>query len=471
MQLSTKYKIDSQKHEQLNVDFVKINTNEPVQKKSDNKIWKSGVGFGHQGRDEWDINAYIKDQERINSELANELDKINSLIHNFSMERKSELINIIEPSCLFTLIKNRTRGTTLLEVEKNIVIYTSIVSISKLITEQELWSRDNTLSLLKESFSNIAIECSNFLDHFSNEKTSLENVYQEIVDLHNLLEKHKLVNVVVEKNTNTEDIYVQELQNEVFSHMNIVEGDYTYKKQLENNSNPSKASLMRIVRELSSMPKSLPISFSSSVFFRADSSIVNVVKFIITGPKDTPYESGCFEFDALFKANYPTGPPNVLLRTTGNGSVRFNPNLYNCGKVCLSLLGTWSGQKGESWNDKASTFLQVLISIQSLIMVDEPYFNEPGWERQMHTEQGKKSSFDYSDNIRLQTLKWAILDKLKNPTKGFELAIKKHFYFKRDKIIKVLELWSKEAKRKVYLMTFSRNKDTIVSIGKPKIET
>ena len=46
--------------------------------------------------------------------------------------------------------------------------------------------------------------------------------------------------------------------------------------------------------------------------------------------------------------------------------MRFNPNLYNCGKVCLSLLGTWSGP---GWDPKTSTLLQVLISIQSLIMV------------------------------------------------------------------------------------------------------
>jgi len=65
----------------------------------------------------------------------------------------------------------------------------------------------------------------------------------------------------------------------------------------------------------------------------------------------------------------------VLLKTTGGGRFRFNPNLYNCGKVCLSLLGTWSGGQGESWNADASTTFQVLISIQSLILVDEPYFN------------------------------------------------------------------------------------------------
>lgn len=39
--------------------------------------------------------------------------------------------------------------------------------------------------------------------------------------------------------------------------------------------------------------------------------------------------------------------------------MRFNPNLYNCGKVCLSLLGTWSGAKGETWDPSASSTLQV----------------------------------------------------------------------------------------------------------------
>lgn len=43
----------------------------------------------------------------------------------------------------------------------------------------------------------------------------------------------------------------------------------------------------------------------------------------------------------------------------GGGSVRFNPNLYACGKVCLSLLGTWSGARGETWDASSSSTLQV----------------------------------------------------------------------------------------------------------------
>ena len=85
-----------------------------------------------------------------------------------------------------------------------------------------------------------------------------------------------------------------------------------------------------------------------------------------------------FLFHVYFPPSYPTDPPKVNLETTGAGSVRFNPNLYKDGKVCLSLLGTWRGHGGENWSVGVSTFIQVLVSVQSLILVPDPYFNEPG---------------------------------------------------------------------------------------------
>ena len=61
--------------------------------------------------------------------------------------------------------------------------------------------------------------------------------------------------------------------------------------------------------------------------------------------------------------------------------MRFNPNLYADGKVCMSLLGTWhSGGLEEKWDAKQSTLYQVLVSIQGLILVDDPMFNEPGFD-------------------------------------------------------------------------------------------
>merc|ERR1711871_1026926 len=200
-------------------------------------------------------------------------------------------------------------------------------------------------------------------------------------------------------------------------------------------------------KELKQLKKSLPIHFGSSVFLRVDQSRPYVIQAMITGPNKTPYESGCFEFDAVFKSDYPNVEPKVLLETTGCGSVRFNPNLYDCGKVCLSLLGTWRGQDGESWNKDTSTFLQVLVSIQSLILVEQPYFNEPGWEREMHTQRGKEKSFDYNDNIRYYTFKWAIVDKFENPPFGFEELTKNHFILKKEEILEVTKVWVNETKK------------------------
>ena len=47
--------------------------------------------------------------------------------------------------------------------------------------------------------------------------------------------------------------------------------------------------------------------------------------------------------------------------------------------MCVSLLGTWSGQASEQWGP-SSSLLQVLVSVQGLILCKEPYFNEAGYE-------------------------------------------------------------------------------------------
>lgn len=53
----------------------------------------------------------------------------------------------------------------------------------------------------------------------------------------------------------------------------------------------------------------------------------------------------------------------------------------------------------------------MLVSIQSLIFVDEPYFNEPGFEATMHTERGRGQSKAYNLNIRCAFLhaSWLLL--------------------------------------------------------------
>ena len=124
-------------------------------------------------------------------------------------------------------------------------------------------------------------------------------------------------------------------------------------------------------------------------------------------------------FDVYFPAGYPEKPPMVNLDTTGGGRVRFNPNLYADGKVCLSLLGTWHGGGAEEkWDAKNSSLYQVLVSIQGLILVDDPMFNEPGFDGIRGTTEGDLKSREHNEEIRLYTVRHAMIAHLKKPRPG-----------------------------------------------------
>ncbi|XP_066552631.1 baculoviral IAP repeat-containing protein 6 isoform X3 [Amia ocellicauda] len=218
--------------------------------------------------------------------------------------------------------------------------------------------------------------------------------------------------------------------------------NYHYMSQVKNASDANSAArARRLAQEAVTLSTSLPLSSSSSVFVRCDEERLDIMKVLITGPADTPYANGCFEFDVYFPQDYPNSPPLVNLETTGGHSVRFNPNLYNDGKVCLSILNTWHGRPEEKWNPQTSSFLQVLVSVQSLILVAEPYFNEPGYERSRGTPSGTQSSREYDGNIRQATVKWAMLEQMRNPSPCFKEVIHKHFYLKRAEIMAQCEEW------------------------------
>ena len=122
---------------------------------------------------------------------------------------------------------------------------------------------------------------------------------------------------------------------------------------------------------------------------------------LIIGPKNTPYFGGNFIFEIKFPKNYPSSPPFVKLLTTDK-TVRFNPNLYECGKVCLSILGTWNGP---SWK-KVMNIRLVLLSIQSLLN-EFPVINEPGFE---DVKPDDEKSIEYNHYIIYYNYKIAIIE-------------------------------------------------------------
>ena len=104
----------------------------------------------------------------------------------------------------------------------------------------------------------------------------------------------------------------------------------------------------------------LPLHPDAAILLRHDESRMDVMRAVLSGPVGTPYALGLFVFDVFCPAEYPSIPPLVHLETTGGGTVKFNPNLYADGKVCLSLLGTFSGSNAtEKWDPTVSTIFQV----------------------------------------------------------------------------------------------------------------
>ncbi|XP_058055719.1 (E3-independent) E2 ubiquitin-conjugating enzyme [Anopheles bellator] len=159
------------------------------------------------------------------------------------------------------------------------------------------------------------------------------------------------------------------------------------------------------------------------VWVRSFEDRLDLLSVMIEGPQNTPYEGGLFLFDVQLGMNYPREPP--LCHYISYCSDRLNPNLYEDGKVCVSLLGTWSGRGSELWGP-TSTLLQVIVSIQGLILVAEPYFNEAGYEKLRGSQQGKENSRMYNEMVLLKLVQ-SMTKLMANPPKLFREQILEHF--------------------------------------------
>ncbi|KAK1414310.1 hypothetical protein QVD17_30054 [Tagetes erecta] len=195
--------------------------------------------------------------------------------------------------------------------------------------------------------------------------------------------------------------------------------DHYYVNQKEALKQPPKNWAKKIQDEWRILEKDLP----DTIFVRVYESRMDLLRAVIIGAEGTPYHDGLFFFDVFFPSNYPSSPPLVHYHS---GGLRINPNLYNCGKVCLSLLNTWSGGHKEKWLPGTSTMLQVLVSIQGLILNMKPYFNEPGFARSSGSVQGEKCSLQYNENTLILSLKTMVYT-MNNPPKHFEDLVIGHF--------------------------------------------
>ncbi|XP_021713192.1 baculoviral IAP repeat-containing protein 6 isoform X3 [Aedes aegypti] len=436
------------------------------------------------------LSSYINPGDKFPSNLDSEV-----LSYRECSETLPELppifLDLLQQSCMIPALSSYLRNDSVLDITRHIPLYRAILQLLRAISLS-----NQLVSLLvnknNEGKISIAALLANMkacVDTYAsrlkvNKKSNLKGQTQKITvslddgddeGLALLIPDIQETSLLVQNATNVEALTVEEelkevvprpmaksveekymelmkaLQFDTFEMIAETDNGYrfTISHHFETNvrmagdrGHPGR--VKRLAQETVTLSTSLPLSYSSSVFVRCDTDRLDIMKVLITGPAETPYANGCFEFDVYFPPDYPNSPMMINLETTGRNTVRFNPNLYNDGKVCLSVLNTWHGRPEEKWNAHTSSFLQVLVSIQSLILVPEPYFNEPGFERSRGTPTGSHSSREYNSNIYQACVRYAMLEQLKNPCPCFKEVIHTHFWLKRNEICAQIEDWIAE---------------------------
>ncbi len=200
------------------------------------------------------------------------------------------------------------------------------------------------------------------------------------------------------------------------------------------NNVVSKDTVKRLLKDVKQIIQN-PLNEHGIYYIHDDTDMLKGYALII-GQPDTPYFGGNYFFEFVYPNNYPHSPPIVKYCTNSNG-IRFNPNLYACGKVCISILNTW---KGEQWTS-CQTITTILLSLCTVLCKD-PLFNEPGVVSGKHDVDINS----YNEIIEYSNISIAVCDVvIKNKNvympffEKFEEIVKENFLKNVDKIIKFVE--------------------------------
>ncbi|ORX49985.1 hypothetical protein BCR36DRAFT_404553, partial [Piromyces finnis] len=239
---------------------------------------------------------------------------------------------------------------------------------------------------------------------------------------------------------------------------------------IDNENNVINKSFYKtIMKEHKLLSSELP---EGEIVVVAFSSRLELLRAIIFGPKDTIYEGAVFMFDICIPGDYPYSPPSVHYYSLTIGMGKLNPNLYEDGKVCLSLLGTWHGkEETEEWTPK-SNILQVLLSIQGLVLgVQLPYFNEAGYDKLMQNTEENFTANYYNERafyLSVHTINQTLnLLNLSNES-IFEI-FREHimnYYYSGNNMLKYIN----EKCQKI-IKNSEKNKEGNLNVKKEKLET
>ncbi|CAN6338407.1 unnamed protein product [Urochloa humidicola] len=221
-----------------------------------------------------------------------------------------------------------------------------------------------------------------------------------------------------------------------FKHFDVVQSpqDHHYLDTKEQGGGGGRKWLKRVQKEWKILETSLP----DTIYVRGFEDRMDLLRAVMVGASGTPYQDGLFFFD--LQLPYPATPPLLKYHSFG---LRANPNLYASGTVCLSLLNTTGGQGTELWSPEASSVLQVLVSIQGLVLIAQPYYNEAGYTAQIGTPEGRRNELPYCENTYLVNFH-TMLHLIRRPPVGFEAFVRDHFCRRGRHVIRACQAYLQE---------------------------
>jgi len=128
---------------------------------------------------------------------------------------------------------------------------------------------------------------------------------------------------------------------------------------------------------------------SLGIYYVADEANMRRGLGLVFGPENSRYADCPLFFSVQFPADYPISSPVVRILTS-DGKTRFHPNLYIDGKVCLSILGTYSGPSWVSSLNIGSVFKSIVS-----LLDHNPIAHEPGWESFHESHPDAKSYAEF----------------------------------------------------------------------------
>ncbi|TVU17594.1 hypothetical protein EJB05_33638, partial [Eragrostis curvula] len=209
--------------------------------------------------------------------------------------------------------------------------------------------------------------------------------------------------------------------------------DHFFLKDTEQGIGGGNKWMKRVQKDWKILENDLP----DTIYVRAFEDRIDLLRVVMVGATGTPYQDGLFFFDLHLPPTYPAVPPQVHYHSFG---LNLNPNLDESGTVCLSLLDTFGGEDVELWSPATSTILQVVVSIQGLVLTAQPFYNESSYEEHHGTAQAARNEIIYAEDACLLTL-WTMLHLLRRPPVGFEELVRRHFRRRGKFVLRACEAY------------------------------